>query len=240
MGFGPRLTRGVKILLVALGVFSVGLPLLGWSSPALEEQVRAQLAFTPAELWRGKIWQPLTFTLIARDPLDLLLSALLLWMFGSALEQRWGTKRFLGFYFASVAAAAVVTALIGLGVRSVAVYPYLGNWPAQEAMVAAYALLMPDAQILLFFVLPIPGRWLIPISAGMTLLFVIMSRTAVPYVPHLLALGAGMLFARGVAGPRHLWLRLRVFWIERRLSNRKLRVVPGGDKPKQGSDGYLH
>ena len=66
-----------------------------------------------------------------------------------------------------------------------------------------------------------------------------------------LGLVAGIVFAKGaLAGPRHLLLRLRVWLIERKLSNRKLRIVQGDDDkpgfpsskppPKSGSDGYLH
>ena len=241
MSFGPPLTKGVKLLLLLLAVFSVGLPLLGWANPSLEAQLKLLLVFTPADLWHGYLWQPLTYTFLARDPLDLLLSALLLWMFGSTLEQRWGMRRFLIFYFASVTLAALATALVGLFVHDVASFPYLGNWPAQMAMTAAYSLVLPDAQILLAFVVPVPGRYLVAISAGVTVLFVIMTRTPVPYIPHLFGLAAGLLLARGAAGPKHLLLRLRVWLIERRLSGRKLRVVPGGErKSGTGSDKYLH
>jgi membrane associated rhomboid family serine protease len=241
MSFGPRLTPGVKGLLAALGVFTVGPALLGWVNPELARRIVEEIVFIPGELFRGHVWTPFTFSFVAHDPLDLLITALLMWMFGATLEQRWGTKRFLAFYFGSMAVVAVLTALVGLAAHEVAAYPYAGNWPAQEALVAAYSVLMPDAMILLAFVIPVAGRWLVIISAATTVLFVIMTRSPVPYVPHLFGLATGMALARGVRGPRHLWLRLRVWWIERRLANRRLRVVPGGERrPKDGSDGWLH
>src|SRR5438132_7944274 len=95
MSFGPPLTKGVKILLGVLAVFSVGLPLLGWANAPLEESIRGQLFLVPGELWRGHFLTLLTFIFVARDPLDLLLTAVMLWMFGSTLEQRWGLRRFL-------------------------------------------------------------------------------------------------------------------------------------------------
>jgi hypothetical protein len=68
-----------------------------------------------------------------------------------------------------------------------------------------------------------------------------------PYLPQLFGLGIGALLAGGrMRTPRQLLLRLRVFWIDRRLRSRNLRVVREGqndeDVPRgsRGSDKYLH
>ena len=53
-----------------------------------------------------------------------------------------------------------------------------------------------------------------------------------------------MLLAGGVRSPKQLWLRVRVWWIDRRLRSRRLRVVRGEDdaqgRGRSGSDKYLH
>jgi hypothetical protein len=82
---------------------------------------------------------------------------------------------------------------------------------------------------------------MLPISAGITLLFMVMTGWQ-PYLPELFGLGAGVLLAGGVS-PAHFWLRARVWWIDRRLRRSKLRVVRDvgeGDKQVRGSDKYLH
>ena len=240
-GFGvPPLTRGVKWLGIATIAVSVLVPVLGEWGSVLARQV----AFIPVEMWHGKIWQPLTYTFLNEDPIGLLFALLGLWMLGSTLEQRWGTRRFVTFYLVTGAIGALATALIGLLSARVSVFPYFGNWASVEALVAAYAVLMPNATILLY-VVPVQARWLLPISAGMTVLFMLM-RGWVPYLPQLFGLGAGVVFAGGVS-PVNGFLRVRMWWLALRLRRTQLRVIRGArdeDEPvprgKSGSDKYLH
>jgi membrane associated rhomboid family serine protease len=238
MGFGvPPLTRGVKWLGIATLIASIGSRLGGTG-----EGLADQLAFFPELLKHLRLWQPFTYTFLNPDPFSLIFSLLGLWMIGSSLEQRWGTRRFVTFYFASAALAALATFVVGLFSASVAVHPYIGNWAALEAMIAAFAVLMPDATFFLY-VVPVQARWMLPISGGITLLYMLMGSWQA-YLPQLFGLGAGVLLAGGVS-PGHFWLRTRVWWIDRRLRRSKLRVVRdlgGGtdDKRVRGSDKYLH
>jgi membrane associated rhomboid family serine protease len=241
MAFGvPPLTRGVKWLGGVTLAVSILVAVLGESGAALARLV----LFSPSDLWHGRIWQPFTYTFLNPDPVGLLFALLGLWLLGATLEQAWGTRRFVTFYFVTGAAAAVATSLVGFFVQRVWVHSYYGNWAPLEGLIAAFAVLMPNAQIFLYFV-PVQARWMLPISAGITVLFMLMTGW-VPYLPQLFGLGAGVVFAGGVA-PRNLLLRLRVWWIDRRLRRNRLRVVRGSDDQSgpfsgsgSGSDKYLH
>jgi membrane associated rhomboid family serine protease len=241
MGFGvPPLTRGVKWLGGATLALSVLAAILGDTG----ERLRIIVSFTPARFWHGWVWQPLTYTFLNLDPISLLFALLGLWLLGASLEQMWGTRRFVTFYFVTGAAGALVTGLIGFLLGPVWQNPYFGNWSSLEGLIAAFAVLMPNAQIFLYFV-PVQARWMLPISAGITLLFMLMG-SWVAYLPQLFGLGAGVLFAGGVA-PRRVILRMKVWWIDRRLRRSKLRVVRGKDDEGgpftgtgRGSDKYLH
>jgi membrane associated rhomboid family serine protease len=233
-GFGvPPLTRGVK----ALGAVTLLLSILA----ALKVPFMGLLVFVPGDLLHYP-WTPLTYTFLNPEPFNLIFSLLGLWFLGSSLEQRWGTRRFVIFYLATGAIAAVATYVVGLFASSVAAYPYLGNIAPIAGMAAAFSVQLPDATIFLY-VVPIQARWLLPISAGMTVLFMIM-RGWQPYLTDLFGLAAGALLAGGVS-PGHFWLRARVWWIDKRLKRSKLRVVkdkdgnPFGQSPR-GSDKYLH
>ena len=241
-GFGiPPLTRGVKWL----GVVTLAVTILPFVlGKELGGELSQQVVFTPLETWRGKLWQPFTYTFLNNDPINLLFALLGLWMIGSALELRWGTRRFVTFYFATSALAALATALVGLFSPQVRAAQYFGNWAAVEALIAAFAVQMPDAQILLY-VVPVQARWMLPISGGITLLYMLMG-SWVHYLPQLFGLGAGVLFAGGNA-PGNLMLRARMWWLDRRLRRSKLRVVrrddedgPFSGRGKSGSDKYLH
>src|SRR5438876_2964011 len=234
MGFGvPPLTRGVKWLGGATLAVSVLVAVLGDTGSALAQAV----LFSPRDFWHGRVWEPFTYTFLNPDPVGLLFALLGLWLLGASLEQTWGTRRFLTFYFATAAAAALATSVLGFFVPAVWVHLYFGNWPALEGLIAAFAVLMPNAQIFLYFV-PVQARWMLPISAGITVLFMLMTGW-VPYLPQLFGLGAGVLFAGGIA-PGNVFLRFRVWWIDRRLRRSKLRVIRGEDFTSRGSDKYLH
>jgi membrane associated rhomboid family serine protease len=232
----PPLTRGVKVLGIATLVLSIGSK-LGHQG----ELLGALLAFSPESLLHFRLWTPFTYTFVNPEPFNLIFSLLGLWFCGSMLEQRWRTRRFVIFYFLVGALAALATFLVSFIVPSVRSFPYFGNYAAIEGMVAAVAILAPDATFLLY-IMPVRARMMLPIAAGMTLLFMVMG-TWQAYLPQLFGLGAGVLLAGGVS-PSHFWLRARVWWIDRRLRRSKLRIVRGvGSDEKsgaRGSDKYLH
>jgi len=234
----PPFTRGVKWLLIATAAVSILVPITG----TFGENLKVLFAFIPALLRHGYVWQPFTYTFLNPDPLGLVFAGLGLWLMGGSLEAMWGTRRFVTFYFGTALLAALATGVIGIFAGSVARYAYFGNWVVIEALAAAFAVSLPSARIFLYFV-PIEARLLLPISAGITVLFMIFYGPT-PYLPQLFGLGAGVLLAGGIRTPRQLMLRLRVWWIDRRLRSRKLRVIRGDDdlpgRGRSGSDKYLH
>ncbi len=240
-GFGvPPLTRGVKWLGIVTLAVSILAAVLRESGDALVRFV----AFVPEDLFHGKVWQPLTYTFLNPDPISLLFALLGLWLLGASLEQAWGTRRFVWFYFLTGALGALATALIALVSTKVRLHLYYGNWSSLEGLIAAFAVQMPDAQIFLYF-LPVQARWMLPISAGITVLFMLMTPSLwYQYLPQLFGLGAGVLLAGGVPST-HFMLRARVWWIDRKLRRNRLRVIRGLDDDEirsggRGSDKYLH
>jgi membrane associated rhomboid family serine protease len=243
-GFGlPPFTPAVKWLIVATVAVSILVPLSGRE---IGGAIETLLAFCPGALRQGRVWTLFTYTFLNPDPFMLILAGLSLWMMGGSLEAMWGTKKFLFFYFASSVIAALATAVVAIFSPIVANSYYAGNWTVLEALAAAFAVALPTARIFLYF-FPVEARLLLPISGGITLLYMIF-RGWPPYLPQLFGLGAGALLAGGrLRTPRQLLLRLRVFWIDRRLRSRNLRVVREGknddDAPRRGSRGsdkYLH
>jgi membrane associated rhomboid family serine protease len=105
----------------------------------------------PAVL-RGEIWRLLTFIIIP-PPGDILYVALGLYFFyfiGTALENRWGARRFFLFYAIGAAFAAIAALIVGAGT----------NLYLNLSLFFAFAILYPEYQILLFFIIPIKVKWL--------------------------------------------------------------------------------
>jgi len=84
------------------------------------------------------------------DPIGLLFALLGLWLLARRSSSG-GNRRFITFYFLTSAAGALATAW-SPDPPSVRAHPYYGNWSAMEGLIAAFAVLMPDAQIFLYFV----------------------------------------------------------------------------------------
>ena len=208
-GFGiPPLTRGVKWLGIVTLAVSIAVAVFGDAGQRLATEV----VFVPAGLAHLKIWTLFTYTFLNGDPINLLFALLALWLLGAYLEQHWGTRRFISFYFLTSVVGALLTAVVGFVAPSVWTHAYFGNWSAMEGLIAAFAVLMPDAQIFLYFV-PVQAKWMLPISAGITVLFMLMTGWQA-YLPQLFGLGAGVLFAGGVS-PGNAFLRAKVWWIDR-------------------------
>lgn len=239
MSFGiPPFTTGVKWIAIPSLVLSI-LATLDSTAPVVVQF----LAFRPELFFRGYVWTALTYTFLLPGPFELIIGLLALWMVGGSLESRWGTRRFVLFYFATGGLGALATAAVGFFSARVAGQIYAGNWAPIEGLIAATAIQMPNATFFLYF-FPVQARWMLPISAGITVLYMIMGNWAA-YLPQIFALGAGVVLAGGIS-PERYFLRFRVWWIDRKMRRSKLRVVrddddrPLGGLGGRGSDKFLH
>lgn len=120
---------------------------------------------TPLVL-KGEIWRLITFLFIPPGG-SILQSALTLYFYyfvGSALENRWGPRRFLVFYSIGAFAAIAAGLLTGFGTNQ-----YLNL-----SLFFAFAVQYPEFQLMLFFILPIKVKWLALLNALYYLYGIIM------------------------------------------------------------------
>jgi membrane associated rhomboid family serine protease len=192
----------------------------------------------------GQIWRLVTAA-FCHDPgigqalpWHLILNLLLLWWFGRDLEQIYGRAEFLAFYLA----AAVVSSLAFLGLSLVLVdpSPMIGASGAVMGVMILFACHYPHRQILLFFVWPVPIRWLVFAYVLFDLHPVLLALGGVPTggnIAHAAHLGG---FAFGYLYQRFHWRVLNAvprFSVRRRRrvsQDTKLRVVR--DEPEFESD----
>ena len=110
------------------------------------------LYFDRQRILQGEIWRLITYPLTYRID-NLLLMAVSLFVYhslGQAMESIWGTLRFNLFYLTGVIMMDVYCMIFG-GTASVT---YLNL-----SLFLSYATLFPDAQFLLFFIIPIKARF---------------------------------------------------------------------------------
>jgi membrane associated rhomboid family serine protease len=140
----PPATRAIIVATVAVFLLQQLFP----GSPALN-----RLALWPTQTPLFAPYQLITYAFVHANFTHIFFNMFALFMFGRALEELWGARRFLVYYFASVLAAGLTqlafTALTG------AVYATAGASGGVFGVLLAFALNYPRQRILLLFP-PIP------------------------------------------------------------------------------------
>ena len=141
-------------------------------------------------LW--KPWQLVTYVFMHGGIGHLFFNMYTLFIFGSVLENVWGTKKFLTFYFVTGIGAALVN--IGVQHLTGSFALTVGASGAIYGILMGYAMLYPDSVLtLLFPPVSLKAKWFVLIFAGIELLLGISNNPA-DNVAHFAHLG-GLVFA---------------------------------------------
>lgn len=144
---------------------------------------------------RFHLWQLLTYGFLHGSLMHLLLNMYALWLFGSVLESRFGTKRFLAFYLTCLVGAAVTHLLVQqlLISRGMPPHPVIGASGGTFGLLMAFAYLFPDSRLyLLIPPVPVKAKWFVVGYGIVELLFgVTATATGIAHFAHL----GGMLTA---------------------------------------------
>jgi len=235
----PRMGRGVKILLVAYLVFGIlGAILFNYAHP-VGVTFFAWLALIPAE-WLHKPWTLLTAGLLT-DPngySHLLFTLIGFYFLGPAVESRWGMARFLRLIGISIVAGFALDVLFNavVPVESKHFHPQVAFGPsaALAALAVAWGRENANAQMRLYFVLPISGRVLVWITLGFCVLGVffpgsVTEGVVAPFGGFI----AGLLLAGSPSPARALYLRAKLAILRRKGERVHLDI----DKPKKRRSG---
>jgi membrane associated rhomboid family serine protease len=145
-------------------------------------------ALVPGAVFLGQAWRLVTWVLFEQDPLSLIFAALALYWFGNELVRVWGPGRFLAAYFGLAAASGLVTCLAAVAWPALRSLPFLGPWAVVSALIVAWAIIFPNRDIFVYFVLPLHGRNLVYTTLAGTLLFALLgSGPRLRFFPHFVA-----------------------------------------------------
>jgi membrane associated rhomboid family serine protease len=137
------------------------------------------------------VWQIFTYMFLHAGLWHLLFNMLTLWMFGTQLEQDWGTRRFLKYYFYCGIAAGVCVLATDLLVRDVFT---LGASGAIFGVLVAFGVCYPNQTVLMNFLFPIKAKYLVMIYAAIELLMTFTPGTGISTVAHLGGMAFGYLY----------------------------------------------
>lgn len=175
----------------------------------------------------GQLWRLVTFLLCPSIGLGtgnglisifwFVIWAQMYYSIGTNLEYRWGTFRFSLFYLSGLAEIILVTlvfyllmmtdnsgvnAVLGLQMGAAVSLTYLN-----QTLFLAFALLYPDIQFLLYFIIPVKAKWLSIVYLGLTGISLFSALQGGAYyqaaliVVSLLNLFIFILFGKGNPGP---------------------------------------
>jgi rhomboid family protein len=138
-------------------------------------------------------WQVVTYAFLHGDLVHLAFNMFALYMFGSAIELVFGTKRYLNYYLACVIAAALVQ--LAFAAMTGGLYPTVGASGGVFGLLLAYAIYFPNNKLMLLFLpVPIPARIFVAIYAALELfLGVTGTQAGVAHFAHLGGLVGGAL-----------------------------------------------
>jgi len=137
----------ITLALILLNVFTFILTLATGS-----DIIRIFALWPPGSGGPFHLWQLLTYGFLHGSLLHLVFNMIAIWMFGSALEQRWNELRYLLTFLFSVAVAAMTQIAVS-GYFLHATGPVIGASGGVFGLLLAYAMYFPN-RVVSFIFLP--------------------------------------------------------------------------------------
>ncbi len=108
-------------------------------------------------------WQLVSYMFLHADFYHIFFNLFALWIFGQALENLWGTKRFLLYYFLTGIGAGIIQLFVSSGST-------IGASGAVFGILLGFGMMFPNRHILLLFPpIPIKAKYFVAIYGGLEL-----------------------------------------------------------------------
>lgn len=209
----------------------------------LKVPVTAMLSMVPARvIFDFHIWELFTYMFLhSLQVTHILFNMLMLWFFGSELEQRWGGKSFLFFYIFTGVGAAVLYCLGMAGYAAVTgsqvglMVPVVGASGAIFGLMLAQGILFGERTIYFFMLFPMKMKYFVMIMGAVQIASMLTSGVSggeVAYLAHIGGLASGyialLLMSR--------WKNYENFKKSKK-KGRNLRLVVDNENPKKSDNG---
>src|SRR3972149_2603608 len=146
-GFPPTIK---KLMIIMGAVFLLQMLVSG--------SINFYLGLVPILVWRKFfLWQLFTYIFLHGGISHLLFNLLALWMFGGELENHWGSKKFLFYFFFCGIGAAICTVIL----TPYQFIPIIGASGAIYGILLAFGWLFPNRLIYIYFLFPIPAKYFV-------------------------------------------------------------------------------
>ena len=200
--YGRRRSLTVALIVVNAIVFLFKLLVSGYSHSLFIEN--HYFALSVEGLTHGFVWQLLTFQFMHAGLLHLVVNCWAIYVFGRAIEETIGSKKFLILYLSSGVVGGIFQVLAAFLWPGLFGGPVVGASAGAFGLVAAFAVLFPERELtlLLFFIIPIrlSAKMLLMLSFVLAVIGIIFSESIfggnVANAAHLGGMLAGVVFIR--------------------------------------------
>jgi len=151
------------------------------------------------------IWQPFTYMFLHGGLMHIIFNLLSLWMFAGELELVWGKQKFIRYYLLSGFGAGLFISLMNYTAFILYGSPMdkivtIGASGAIYAILLAYAILWPNREVLLYFLIPIKIKYLV-LAFGLIEFFSTFSSTPgsggnISHIGHLGGIVSGFILVK--------------------------------------------
>lgn len=249
----PRLPEPVKrlqsrygVVIVTLIAVNIALQLvfgLILHGTALDAVYSDWLALSVGNLFSLKVWTLLTYGFLHdnADIFHVLFNMLALFFLGPQFERRWGSREFLRFWLLCILGGGVLQLLFNIVAGNNGLV--VGASAAVMGLVGAWSWIFPKQKLLLFFVIPIEARRIVPLAVVLDIVFAFFG-SEVAVAAHIGGLVTAWLILNGMGSPRLLRTRWMHFKAARQARSRqakkgRFKVIDGGQSGggRPGDDG---
>ncbi len=204
----PQMSFTIALLIVNAVVFLIECAAYGYP---LRFPIDSYFALSIEGLKHGYVWQLLTYQFMHAGVLHILFNGWAIYVFGHAIEQTIGGKKFLTLFLVSGVIGGLFQTLAAVPWPEYFGGPVVGASAGAFGLVAAFAVLFPERELtlLLFFIIPVQltAKMLLIFSAVLAGAGIFFPATHIANAAHLGGMLTGVIFIRQFVQGR--WLPWR-------------------------------
>jgi membrane associated rhomboid family serine protease len=154
-------------------------------------------ALIPSFVAQGYFFQLFTYMFLHGSFLHIFINMYILMIFGTAVEEVWGSKKFLRYYLITGIGAGLCIFIVNYFVfPDLRMIPTIGASGAIFGLLLAFGVLYPNNTILLFFIIPMKAKYMVVLYGAFELyrFFTYGGDTGISHVGHLGGLLFGIIY----------------------------------------------
>ena len=148
-------------IVLGMGVFYIANMILT-TNPDNKVDLYSMIYFDRDKIMHGEVWRVISFVLMPPKYMIIftVFALYFYWMIGEVIERNWGSLKFNAYYFTGIIGCIIAGFITG----------YTSNLYLNLSLFIAFAILFPNEEIRLSFLIPIKMKWL-AIADGVLLVY---------------------------------------------------------------------